>query len=139
MASSVMKILLPLWLLVVLSGCSPEMNGEIDDEKLFVPVLGFCPAYLQMDLSTQAKQGKMVVHFVDFAGKRITSRVILLTTPRDQWGWDVGRGAEVDGQSFYALSVDRYGGTGPPPKFTFHPFGGLRHGPRGLFAASGRD
>jgi len=134
-----MKILLSLWLLVILSGCSLEMSGEIDDEKIFIPILGFCPAYLQLDLSNQAKQGKMVIYFLDFAGKRITSRVIPLTTPRDQWGWDMGRGAEVDGQPFYALSVDRYGGAGSPPKFIFHPFGCLRHGPRGLFAASDRD
>lgn len=134
-----MKLIPFLCLLVVLPGCSPEMSGEIDDEKLFTPILGFYPAYLQLDLYGQAEQGKMVIDFLDFAGKRITSRVIPLTTPRDQWGWDMGAGAEVDGHPFYALRVDRYGGTGPPPKYTFHLFGGLRHGPRGLFALPGRD
>ena len=139
MASLGIKILLFLPLLVILFGCSWEMSGEIDDEKIFIPILGFCPAYLRLDLAGQAKQGKMVIKFLDFAGKRVASRVIPLDAPRDQWGWDLGRGAKVDGLSFYALSVDRYGGTGPPPKFFFYPFGGPRYGPRGVFAASGQD
>ncbi len=130
-------LMLSLLILVGLAGCRWAISGQLQGRRVFTPLLGHAAAYLRLDLSTAGQSGGLLVHFVDLLGQRVALKLIPLPSARPFWGWDLGDEATVDGRPFYALKIEPLGSLVKPLSFTFHPFGGLRHGPRGLFKPPG--
>jgi len=125
------RALLVLLLGLSLGGCGYRQQGTLESDRLFLPLLGQAPAYLRLDLAGQPGPGGLIVSFLNFAGQRVALRVISLPSSSPCWGWDMGRGARVEGLAFYSLRLETYGPGRRAIPFTFFPLGGLSHGPRG--------
>lgn len=119
--------LVPAW------GCSSEISGRLEREKLFVPLLGFGRAYVRIDLQSQAKAGGILIKYLDFSGKRVALEMIPLPGRRTHWAGVMGRGARKNGKAYYGLKIERFGPVEGPLPYTFKPLAGPNPGPLGLF------
>ena len=114
-------------------GCSSETGGQLDREKLFVPLLGFGQAYLRIDLGTQIRAGGILIKYLDFSGQRVAMEVVPLPSHHGHWAGIMGRGAKKNGRAYYGLKIERFGPSDGPLHYSFRPLAGSRPGPLGLF------
>ena len=115
------------------SGCLPSSEGEITGERLFVPLLGFKPAYLRIDLEGQTGSGGFLVKYLDFSGQRVALEVVGLPSHKNRWAGVLGHGSSKNRKSYYALKIERFGEVKEPLKYTFAPLAGPGQRPLGLF------
>jgi hypothetical protein len=114
-------------------GCFPDSSGEIGRENLFVPLLGFQKAYLELNLEGPQASGGLLVKFLDFSGTRVALEVITLPSHKGRWGGVMGGGAMIRGHKYYGLKIERFGDLTAPIRYFFKPLAGPDPGPLGLF------
>ena len=129
----VVTIAVLLTALSFLGGCGPSARDRLEGEKLFIPLLGFKRAYLQLELADQTKSGGVLIKYLDFAGKRVALEVVPLPSHKNKWGEVLGHGSEKNGKRYYGLKIERFGEPDAPLKYTFNRVAGPEKMPRGLF------
>jgi hypothetical protein len=131
MTRRIVKLSAMLICLAGLTGCDWAVTGQVDREKLFLPLSPLGRGYLSLDLSRQGGPGKIEIKYLDFSGQRVALEIIELPPAKPRWSWELGRGAKKYGRSFYALKVERMGDKSQPLPFVFHPLVSLGATPLG--------
>ena len=104
----------------MLSGCRAEYDGFIEREQVFTPVSGFTGSSLEIRLNQFDQAGVFKAVFLDFAGKRVQVVTVSYQAHDWNWGWDLGRGATINGDRFYAIKIVPVVSAGPLP-FRYYP------------------
>ena len=103
-----------------LSGCRAEYDGFIEQDEVFTPLSGFTRSVLEIRLNQLDRSGVFKAVFLDFAGKRVQVVTVRYQAHDWNWAWDLGRGASINGDRFYAVKIVPQGSSGRLP-YRYHP------------------
>lgn len=137
MLKRIINIAIATGLVLMLAGCARTESGPVGRGKVFVPATAWSQGYLSLDLSDRSGRGGLLVSYLDFSGRRIYTTLLNLPSAHPAWGWDLGRGAAVDGRAFYALRIQAIGAAARQITYTFRPVGTEPSRRRGFYPPSG--